>query len=170
MKVINKNGNVMVKLLISMIAISVVSTAVLNIQRNSELQITGADMSHLMSLKARTVFDKISYHLKLAGYGNTGNQKSIEIRHGETTDSLIIYHNDIEFAFYVAKDELVGGLVESVDGSPNLVIENIEALRVTPLEKGRAIIEIKLGGYGEEYQNEVVSRSYSTTVKYRNII
>jgi len=170
MKANAKRGNVMVKLLISLIMVSVISTAILNIHQNADRQVSSKDFSRLMSMRAKSAFDKIGYHFKLAGYANSKNQEPIEIIQGEKSDTLVIRHNDVEILFFVIFDEQNGVLYETVDGLSKRIIDGVESFHIKRSADDLAMIEISLV-HGKDYpQSIIISKSYSTTVRIKNYL
>jgi len=163
-------GNVMVKLLISLIMISVISTAILNIHQNVDQDVSSKDFSRLMTMRAKNAFDKIGYHFKLAGYANSDNQEPIEIIQGEKSDTLIIRHNDVDILFFVIFDKHNGILYETVDGLPRRIIDGVESFRIERSADDLAIIEISLIHSKDYPQSKIISKNYSTTVRIKNYL
>ncbi|MCP4583212.1 MAG: hypothetical protein GY839_16510 [candidate division Zixibacteria bacterium] len=167
-KIQNNRGHILVKLLISLISISVISTALLNVHLNAGQQIYYEDLSSLMSMQARSAFDRLGYHLKLAGYANTDNQRPIEIIKGEKSDKLVIWHNDVEISFYVESESDQSTLYESVDGSQRRVVDGATSLRLDMSIHNMMMVELILGHGDEHSPDGIISRSYSTSVRLEN--
>jgi len=164
----NNSGHILVKLLISLISISVISTAILNVHLNAGQQIYYEDLASLMSMQARNAFNRLGYHMKLAGYANTDNQKPIEIIKGEQSDKLIIWHNDVEITFFVNSESGQSILYESVDGSLRRVVDGVTSLKLDMSIYNMMLIELIIGHNGENSQDGIVSRSYSTSIRLEN--
>ncbi len=162
------NGHVLVKLLISLISVSVISTAILNVHLNAGQQIYYEDLSSLMSVKARCAFDRLSYHLRLAGYANTGTDTPVEVIKGELSDSLNIRHNDVEILFYIDYSRDKAKLIESVDGSLREVADGITSLRFEKLNSGLLTMELTLSNEPGHSADGIVTRSFSTSVRLGN--
>lgn len=160
------NGHILVKLLISLISISVISTALLNVHLKAGQQIYYEDLSSLMSMQARNAFGRLNYQLKLAGYANSEYKEPVEIIKGSVSDTLIIHHNDIEVRYFVDNSHENGILFESFDGSPKKLIEGARALVLDKSANNALTIELTLGHQPGNSEEGIVSRSYSTTVKW----
>ncbi|MCD6160853.1 MAG: hypothetical protein J7K40_00375 [candidate division Zixibacteria bacterium] len=163
-------GNIMVKLLVLVISISVLSTAILNIDYNNSEQVYCDDISSLMAVRAKGAFDKIGYHFKLAGYANTNNQNPMQINHNEKSDTLILRHNDVEIMYYVNHIEGCGALYESIDGSVKIIIDGVESLRYLELTPDIAQIEITLVNCKDNLPSKIARKSYSTTVRLKKYL
>jgi len=140
-------GNVMVKLLISLIMISVISTAILKIHQNVDQDVSSKEFSRLMTMRAKTAFDKIGYHFELAGYAN-----------------------DVDILFFVIFDKHNGILYETVDGLPRRIIDGVESFRIERSADDLAIIEISLIHSKDYPQSKIISKNYSTTVRIKNYL
>jgi hypothetical protein len=158
-------GHILVKLLISLISVSVISTALLNLHQNAGQRVYYEDLSSLLSMQARTAFDRLNYHIKLAGYANTRYQKPLDIIKCEDSDSLRVYHNDVEILFYVDKSHDSGVLCESIDGSVKRITDGVEALRLNMSTFNVIAIELVLSHNRDHDSEEIVSRGYSTSIK-----
>jgi len=159
------SGHVLVKLLICLISVSVISTAILNVHLNAGQQIYYEDLSSLMSVKARNVFDRLNYHLRLAGYANTDISNPVKIIKCDLTDSLIIWHNDVQIIFFIDYGHEEAKLIESVDGSLRQVANGVTSIRYDRLNSGLLTVELTLGNEPGQSADGIVSRSYSTSVR-----
>ena len=166
----NQRGNIMVKLLIGMITVSVIATAMMNVRNNAQQQVSYQDLSRLMSMRAKNAFDKIGYHFKLAGYANSNNQKSVDIRQGDESDTLVIWHNNVEIIFFVDLSDERGILYESIDGSLNKIIEDVESLQCTKLTNNCATLGITFNRYEDKLETRIIARTYSRTIKLKNFL
>jgi len=166
----NQRGNIMVKLLIGMITVSVIATAMMNVRNNAQQQVSYQDLSRLMSMRAKNAFDKIGYHFKLAGYANSNNQKPVDVIQGDESDTLVIWHNDVEFIFFVDLGDERGILYESIDGSLNRIIEDVESLQCTKLTNNSATLGITFNRYGDKSESMIIAKTYSRTIKLKNFL
>jgi len=166
----NIKGDVMVKLLVGMITVSVVSTAVMNINRNSEDHVSIENLTRLMSMRAKNAFDKIGYHSKLAGFGNTQDQRPVEIIKGESSDTLVICHNDVQIAFLVENSTDGNYLMEIIDDSPRKIIEDVKSIHITQSSNNKAVVELKLIQSDSLGKSKIVSKSYSTIIDFKNLL
>jgi len=162
------NGHILVKLLISLISVSVISTAILNMHLNAGQQIYYGDLSSLMSVKARNAFDRLSYHLRLAGYDNTDISNPVKIIKSELSDSLVVWHNDVQIVFYIDHGQERARLIESVDGSLREVADGVTSIRYEKLNYGLLTVELTLGEEPGHSSDGIVSRSFSTSVRLGN--
>jgi hypothetical protein len=168
MKKQENKGHILVKLLVSVISVSALSTAALNIHSNAGQKVYYEDFSSMLSMQARSVFDRAMYHLKLAGYANSQNQEPIIIRRGALSDTLIVWHNDVEIMFFTAPKEDKTVLFESVDGSAKKLIEGVESIRFEQTSFNLITIELTLNHDDRYSSHGIISRSYSTTIKLEN--
>jgi len=162
----NRNGNIMVKLLISLISVSVISTALLNLQQSAVDNQGSGEISAITSVRAKSALDEICYHLKLAGYGNTTTQIGVEVARGERSDTLVVRHNDLEIVFFV--DDASGQLCEISNGTIKKVADGAESLRLVRSQNDLADVHLTLVDTGERGPSSIVSRSYSTTVRLKD--
>ncbi len=162
---IKDSGHILVKFMISLILVSVVSTVVLNFHSGVNQQVYYKDSSSSQLILTNDVFDKISYHLKLAGFANSRKCQFLEIDKGEKSDSLVVRHNDIEIAFFVDSnnDENNGILYTSVDGSRQEILKGVKNIRFDRISTDRVVINLTLCNNDDE--PGIVSRSFSTSVK-----
>ena len=160
-----KKGHVLVKLLVSLISVSAISTAFLNVHLNARQQVYYEDLSSLMSMQARSAFDRLSYHLRLAGYANSEYKKPVEIVKGTESDTLKIWHNDVEIVFYLDHEKSDNALYEKVDGSARKVIEGVKSLKLAQSNFDLISIELTLSQTDTDESSKIVSRSYSTSIK-----
>lgn len=166
MKIIRLNsGHVLVKLLISLISVSVISTAILNVHLNAGQQVYYEDLSSLMSVKARNAFDRISYHLRLAGYANTDISNPVRIIKSELSDSLIVWHNDVQIIFYIDHGSEKTRLIESIDGSSREIADGVTSIKYEQLNYGLLTVELTLGNQPGHSSDGIVSRSFSSSVR-----
>ena len=169
MKNLRQNtGHILVKLLIALISVSVISTAMLNVHLNAGQRVYYEDLSSLMSMQARSAFDKLSYHIKLAGYANTKNQASITISEGDELDTLRIWHNDVEIVFFVDPSHDSGTLCESIDGSVRQIIDGVKSLHLKTSAYNILTIDLKLSHIPGQSGEGIVSRGYTTSIKLEN--
>ena len=166
----NQRGNIMVKLLIGMITVSVIATAMMNVRNNAQQHVSYQDLSRLMSMRAKNAFDKIGYHFKLAGYANSNNQKPVDIRQGDKSDTLVIWHNNVEIIFFVDLSDERGILYESIDGSLNKIIEDVESLQCTKLTNNSTTLGITFNRYEDKSENRIIAKTYSRTIKLKNFL
>lgn len=164
-KIITKKGHILVKLLITLISVSVMSTALLNVHSNARQQIYYGDRSSLMSMQARSALDRLNYHIRLAGYGNTEDKRPIEIVQGRQSDSLIIWHNDVEILFFVSYNDDSGILYETIDGSPKEIISGVESIKINRSNLNLMTIELILKQSDPDSSDKILSRSYSTSIR-----
>jgi len=134
----------------------------LNVHIKAGQKVYYEDLASLMSMRARSAFNRMSYHVKLAGYANTKEQQSLEIINCDETDTLRVYHNDVEIAFYVNSDNGVSGLYESIDGSAKLVIDGVSSLRITRPSLNLINVELTLKQGHNDKPEHLLSRGYST--------
>lgn len=166
MKTIFKNdGHILVKLLIILISISVMSTALLNVHLNARQQIYYEDWSSLMSMQARAAFDRLNYHIRLAGYGNTEYRNPVEVFKGELSDSLTIWHNDVRISFFVDYEDKSGTLYESIDGSLKGIVSGIKSIKLDRSKLDLMTIELVLNQNDPDSSDKILSRSYSTSIR-----
>lgn len=165
---IKDSGYVLVKLLITLIFISVVSMAILNFHINAGQQVYYKDLSSSQLVLANDVFSKISYHLKLAGYANSNECQPLEINKSEKSDNLIIRHNDIEIIFFIDSNgpEGEGVLYKSVDGSAKEILRGVEKMKFVRTSSDMVVIDLTLSNNYDE--SGIISRSFSTSVKLNN--
>lgn len=168
MKKQENKGHILVKLLVSIISVSALSTAALNIHSNAGQKVYYEDFSSMLSMQARSVFDRAMYHLKLAGYANSKNQEPIIIKRGARSDTLIVWHNDVKIMFYTAPLDGQRALFESVDGSAKKLIEAVESIRFDRPSFDLITIELTLNHDDRYSSRGIISRSYSTTIKLEN--
>jgi Tfp pilus assembly protein PilW len=161
-------GHILVKLLIALISVSVVSTAMLNVHLNAGQRVYYEDMSSLMSMQARSAFDRLSYHIKLAGYANTHRQTPLEIVKGDESDTLKIWHNDVQISFFVDQDNDSGALCESIDGMARNIIDGVNSLRLNTSAYNVLTIGLKLSHNQETAPEGIISRDYTTSIKLDN--
>jgi hypothetical protein len=163
-------GNVMVTLLVLVIIVSVASTALMNIHQSQDQHAVYRDVASVMSIQAKNVFDKISYHVKLAGYANSRNQKAINIVYADQSDTLIIWHNNVEIKYYVNLENNKGVLCESIDGAIKVIANGVQALRLIRSSHDLATIEISLSSGGERLASGIIAKSYATTLRLKNYL
>ncbi len=169
MKGLMKNkGHVIVKLLVSLISVSAICTAFLNVQLNARQQVYYEDLSSLMSMQARSAFDRLSYHVKLAGYANTDYKKPLEIIEGSESDTLRVWHNDVEIIFYVDRNLDAGTLCEQIDGADREIVNGVKSLRIERPKYDLITVEMELSQSDKNESNKIVSRSYSTSIRLDN--
>lgn len=162
---IKDSGHILVKFMISLILVSVLSTAILNFHSGVNQQVYYKDSSSSQSILANDVFDRIRYHLKLAGYANSSKCRHLEISKGKSSDSLIVRHNDIEIAFFVDSNtgEGDGILFTSVDGSRQEMLKSVDNIKFDRISSDRVVINLTFCNDGDE--SGIISRSFSTSVK-----
>ncbi len=153
------------KLLVSLISVSAISTAFLNVHVNANQQVYYEDVSSLMSMQARTAFDRLAYHMKLAGYANSEYKSPLAISEGGKSDTLKIWHNDVEIKFYVSDESGQGVLRESVDGSSRTVITGVKSLKLKRPKFDLVAVELVLSQQDDVGSDKVISRSYSTSMR-----
>lgn len=165
---IKDSGYVLVKLLISLIFISVISMAILNFHIRAGQQVYYKDLPSSQSILANDVFSRISYHLKLAGYANSNKCQPLEINKSERSDSLIVRYNDIDITFFVGSNstESEGILYKSVNGSPREILRGVEKIRFARTSSDMVVIDLTLSNNRDK--SGIVSRSFSTSVKLNN--
>lgn len=164
-RLIRNKGHVLVKLLVALISVSVMSTALLNVHINARHQVYYEDLSSLMSMQARAAFDRLNYHIRLAGYANTEDELPVQVIKGEVSDTLIIWHNDVEILFYVKYGNDSGSLYESIDGSLKEIVKGVESIKLDLSTLGLMTIELVLSQNDHESSDQIISRSYSTSVR-----
>jgi len=118
-----------------------------------------------MSMQARTAFDRLGYHMKLAGYANSEFKQPLAIINGAVSDTLRIWHNDVEIVFYVDHDSDNGALCEKIDGSAKAIVYGVQTLKLKRPKFDLVTIELVLSQQDNDESNKVISRSYSTSVR-----
>jgi hypothetical protein len=158
-------GHILVKLLIALVSVSVISTAMLNVHLNAGQRVYYEDMSSLMSMQARSAFDRLSYHIKLAGYANSHRQTPLEVIKGEESDTLRIWHNDVQISFFVDHTIDNGTLCESIDGMSRRIIDGVNSLSLNTSVYNVLTIGLKLRHNQEQAPEGIISRDYTTSIK-----
>lgn len=153
------------KLLISLISVSAISTAFLNVHLNARQQVYYEDLSSLMSMQARSAFDRLGYHMKLAGYANSEYQKPLDIINTDDSDTLKVRHNDVEIVFYVNNDSSCGTLCEKIDGSCRKIVDGVKSLKLNRPKYDLVTIELVLSQPDNNESDKIISRSYSTSIR-----
>jgi hypothetical protein len=162
----NNRGQALVQILIFLISISVIATA-LNMNFTSNRSFYTQDTPSLLSSRAKGIFDELSYHLKIAGYGQNDSSKSVEIRKGDMSDTLIIRYKNVETVFYVNVDnnQSKGVLYKSIGGVPRELAGSVQRLRFGQLTAKILETEITLDLEQSDGRGGIVMRSFSTALK-----
>jgi len=154
--------------MVSIISVSALSTAALNIHSKPGQRVYYEDFSSMLSMQARGIFDRAMYHLKLAGYANSENQEPLIIKQGRLSDTLIVWHNDVKIMFFTAPQDGKTALFESVDGSAKKLLGGVESIRFDRTSYNLITIELTLNHENGYSSQGIISRSYSTTIRLEN--
>jgi len=164
-----QNGFSLIQLLIVVIMVSVVSTAIWNLQINRMEADFESYREGTAENSVKMALEDIKYHLGLAGYNLEKGQKPLEIKKGEKSDILKIWHNGVCFEYFVDENK---NLVKKIQDSGKTIAENVNSLNTNRLE-GRKIA-VTLSTITTEENNsdkiEIQSKSYSTVVVMKSLI
>jgi hypothetical protein len=162
----NNNGQVWIRILIVLVSVSVIATA-LNMNITSGRKFYAEDAVSMLATNAKSVFNELGYHLKMAGFGQSDGRKAIEIKKGTLSDTLIVRYKDVETTFYVnsLENPKRGVLCKSIDGAPREIAGGVQRLRFGHLTSKMLETEITLDLGESDSQSGIVRRSFSTMLR-----
>jgi len=164
-----QNGFSLIQLLIVVIMVSVVSTAVWNLQINRMEADFESYRGDTAENSVKMALEDIKYHLGLAGYNLEKGQKPLEINKGEKSDILKIWHNGVCFEYYVDENK---NLVKKIQDTGKTIAENVNSLNTNRLEGRKIAITLSTVTTEENEADkiETLSKSYSTVVVMKSLI
>lgn len=158
-----------IQLLIIIVMVSVVSTALLNLQMNS----AQTDFSGYGKIadgnNAAKALEDIKYHLGLAGYALINNQKPLEIEKNEKSEIIRVRHNNICFEFYVDEEN---NLIKKVETLKKVIASNIISLKTASISGKKIVVTLSAVPLQENKEGkiETLSKSYSATIDLKSLI
>jgi len=164
-----QNGFSLIQLLIVVIMVSVVSTAVWNLQVNRMEADFESYREGTAENSVKMALEDIKYHLGLAGYNLEKGQKPFEISKGEKSDILKIWHNGVCFEYYVDENK---NLVKKIQDTGKTIAENVNSLNTNRLEGRKIAVTLSTVTTKENEADkiETLSKSYSTVVVMKSLI
>lgn len=164
-----QNGFSLIQLLIVVIMVSVVSTAVWNLQVNQVEADFESYRGDTAESSIKMALEDIKYHLGLAGYNLEKGQKPLEISKGEKSDILKIRHNGVCFEYYVDENK---NLVKKIQDKGKSIAENVNTLKTNRLEGRKITVTLSTVTTEETDPDkiEILSKSYSTVVVMKSLI
>lgn len=167
MRAIAMRGMALDKLLVGIIAISVLSTAMWNYQvRNTEIW---ADplVDGRTEERIKQALDDIKYHIVLAGYERTDHSYTVE--HGRNSDVLKIRHNGVNVEYCIDSEN---NLIRKLESAEQVMAEGISSLRSLSIGENTAVITISRSPMSTEKKDEIetLSKSYSVFVEMNNLL
>jgi len=154
-------GMALDKLLVGIIAISVLSTAIWNYQiRNAEIWADPLPDNRTEE-QIRIALDDIKYHLVMAGYERP--EDCLVVERGDKSDILRIRHSGVNVEYRV---DMKNNLIRRLESAEKALAENISSIRTSSVGQNRIVITISRSPLSQENKDEIetMSKSYSVFV------
>lgn len=151
------------KLLILLMAISVVSTGIWNMQvRSAASWSEAAGIGNEEEGLTRAV-DEIRYHVQLAGYKLAPDVEPLVVKKGRKSDLVRVSYIDVTAEFFVDHSH---NLICRTSGNEKTLASGIASLRTVRLSPGSVVVTLKsLPAESQSPEgSETLSRSYSTAI------
>ncbi|UCE66168.1 MAG: hypothetical protein JSU85_15170 [Candidatus Zixiibacteriota bacterium] len=169
MRKTNQKGFSLIQILLVVVMISVISTALWNLQVSRLEASYDGYRGGTAENSVKMALEDIKYHIGLAGYNLEKGKKPLNIVKGKESDKLIIWHNDVCFEFYVDKDK---NLVKKIENTDKIIAENVSSLNATSADGKKIEVTIATISMKENDQDkiETLSKSYSTVAEMRSLL
>jgi hypothetical protein len=151
------------KLLILLMAVSVVSTGIWNMQVRSAASWSEAAGVGNEEEELTKAVDEIRYHVQLAGYKLTPDVEPLMVKKGRKSDLMRVCYNDITAEFFVDRSH---NLVCRTGGNEKTLASGVASLRTVRLSPGTVVVTLKsLPAESQSSEgSKTLSRSYSTAI------
>ncbi len=164
-----RRGFALDKLMILVIAVSVIATGAWNAQVRKADALQKPATKGVDGSEIKNALEEIKYHLRLAGYKLEGDSEPLLIKKGQKSDVIEIRHNDVSYGYYIDSD---GNLIRRVESSEKVIADNLYSIRTVRVGQNTVVVTISSARHRRENMDEIetISKSYSVIVEMRNLL
>lgn len=164
----NDQGWALVEIMIAVILVSVVATSFWSARVRQQVSLFNPIDGSGKYQDIVSTLEDIKNHFGLAGFDMNNNVDPFAIRQGENTDTLVIYHNNVCFQYFL---DLQNNLIKTVAGSPRVMAKDISSFKIS--KSGPDDIQIMVTSQKVENQttgsSTPLSKSFSAIIKTKDL-
>lgn len=155
------HGISLIELLIMVVLISVVATAFWNFHLNNTSATDMVKSGFPPDPGIREALDKISYHIRFAGRGLSGEVDPLLIIQGDMADQLKVFHGDSCYEYLLENNRLI----ERSGESSKVLAEDIISLKFMKMGQETVVVTVSRAPDSAQAPDSMKSaRSYSAVV------
>ncbi len=164
----NQNGWALVEIMIAVILISVVATSFWSARVRQQVSLFNPIDGSGKYQEIVSALDDIKDQFGLAGFDLSMKVDPYAMRQGDKSDTLIIYHNNACFQYFL-NDQ--GQLIKNVAGSSRVIAKNISSFKIS--NSGPEDIQVMVST--REIENSPsggsmpLSKSFSALIKMKDL-
>jgi hypothetical protein len=163
----SENAFALDKLMILVIAVSVIATGAWNAQLRETDTLQKPSVKGEIGGNFKNALEEIRYHVRLAGYKMEGDVEPLLIEKGQKSDIVEIRHNGVCYGYFVDDN---GNLIRRVESTEKIIAENLNSIRTARVGQNTVVVTISSARHRRENGDEIetMSKSYSVIVEMRN--